>query len=156
MWTVTPKRWFVWDFVARDDREQEVGQVRLSGWRERGSVVAGGLEYKVSRERAVGTGFVLEGASSPLARAEKRSVLRRAFAIAHAGREYVLQAPSVWRREMVLYDGEAEIGRVAAERAWSRRARVSLPESLPLEVRLFIVWLCFVLWRRQERATHSA
>jgi len=151
VWTLTPKHWFVWDFVAKDDRVQEVGHVRLSAWGERGSVVAGGLEYRISRERAVGTAFILEGAGSAVARAEKRSALRRTLALAHAGRQYLLRAPSVWRREMVLYDGDAEVGRVAAERAWSRRARADLPKDLPIEFRLFVVWLCFLLWRRQER-----
>ena len=156
VWTVVPKRWALWDFAVEDDRGQEVGQVRLSAWRERGSVVAGGLEYRISRERAVGTSFVLEGAGSALARAEKTSAFRRAFAIAHRGEEYTLRARSAWRREMVLFDGEVEIGRVAPERAWGRRARADLPEGLPLEVKLFIIWLSLVLWKRQERAAQSA
>jgi hypothetical protein len=155
VWTITQKRWFVWDFAVRDDRGQEVGQVRLSAWRERGYVVAGGLEYRISRERAVGTSFVLEGAGSALARAEKRSAFRRAFAIAHGGNEYTLRARSAWRREMVLFDDEVEIGGVAPERAWGRRARADLPQGLPLEFKLFVVWLALVLWKRQERAAHS-
>jgi len=155
VWTITPKHLFVWDFVVRDDRGQEIGEVRLSAWRERGSVVAGGLEYRISRERAVGTVFVLEGAGSAMARAEKGSAFRRAFAVVHGGKEYALRARSAWRREMVLFDDGAEIGSVAPERAWGRRARVDLPEGFPLELGLFIIWLSLVLWKRQERAAHS-
>jgi hypothetical protein len=36
--------------------------------------------------------------------------------------------------------------------ASSREARVDLPGRLPLAVRIFIVWLALVTWRRDEAA----
>ncbi|MCX6094816.1 MAG: hypothetical protein NTY63_08375 [Candidatus Bipolaricaulota bacterium] len=152
MLKVMPKRWCSWDFAVVDDRGQEVGEVKLSAWRERGSVVAGGLEYKVSRERALGTSFVLEGAGSAIAEAVKRSVFRRAFAIVHGEKEYVLRARSAWRREMVLYEDLTKIGSVAPHSAFGRQARADLPEDLPLEFRLFVIWLALILWERQQQS----
>jgi hypothetical protein len=156
MLKVMPKRWRSWDFAVIDERGQEVGEVRLSAWRERGSVVAGGLEYKVSRERALGTSFVLEGAGSSVARADKQSAFRRAFAIVQGEKEYVLRARSAWRREMVLYEDLTKIGTVAPHSAFGRQARADLPEDLPLEFKLFVVWLALVLWKRQQQSAQSA
>ncbi|MDD5264273.1 MAG: hypothetical protein PHU43_05480 [Candidatus Bipolaricaulis sp.] len=156
VWKVAPRRWCSWDFAVVDERGQEIGEVKLSAWRERGSVVAGGLEYEVSRERALGTSFVLEGAGSSVARADKRSAFRRAFAIVHGQKEYVLRAPSAWRREMLLCEDLTKIGSVAPDGVFGRQARADLPEDLPLEFRLFVIWLALILWKRQQQAAQSA
>ncbi|MEN6368281.1 MAG: hypothetical protein ABFD77_01110 [Thermotogota bacterium] len=61
MWKVTPKHWYSWEFAVTDDLEQEVGEVRVSSWRNRGVVVAGGVEHKVSRDGLFGARSCCEG-----------------------------------------------------------------------------------------------
>lgn len=65
-----------------------------------------------------------------LARAEKPSVFRREFVIHHVGREFTL----------------------AQKHAFTRTAAASLPHELPLPVRMFIVWLTMISWRREATA----
>jgi hypothetical protein len=155
MLIATPKRWFSWDFEVHEGGGQPVGDVRVSAWRERGAVTVGGTEYPVTREGVVGA-FTLAGAGGVLARAMKPSAFHRAFTLEYDGKEYVLKATSAWGRGFALLDGEVQIGAVRPARALGRQARVDLPEDMPLEVRLFVLWLTLMLWKRQQQAANSS
>ncbi len=148
MWKVTPKRWYSWDFAVLDERGQEIGEVKLSALWDSGTVIAGGLEYAVSRDRAIGIGFLLEGAGTPTARAVGRTALWHGVTIIWNERTYQLVAQSPWRRGLVLWEGDEKVGLVAPERPLRRRARAELPADLPPVVRLFVVWLAEMLWKR--------
>jgi hypothetical protein len=155
MWSAIPKHWFSWDFVVHDATLQSVAEVRLSSWRERGAVATGGVEHKVSRQGMLGA-FVLMKGDSVVASAEKPSAFRKTFQIDHEGRHYTLKGRSFWQRELVLYEGEREIGSIAPTGFFTRRAQVGLPEELPLILRLFVVWLTMLLWKRESDAAASA
>ena len=43
------------------------------------------------------------------------------------------------------------VGSLAAKGVFSRGMNVDLPETLPLAVRVFVVWLTVVLWKRGAR-----
>ena len=45
---------------------------------------------------------------------------------------------------------------VRPARALGRQARADLPEDMPLEVRLFVLWLTLMLWKRQQQAANSS
>jgi hypothetical protein len=151
MLRAVPKHWFSWDFAIRDANRQ-VAEVKLSSWRERGAIRVDGVEHTVSREGILRGAFVLERGGSVLARAEKPSVFRKMFQIEHRGKRYTLEARSMWRRERVLYDGDREIGAIVPAGLLTRRARVDLPEDLSLVMRLFVVWLTMLLWKRGSDA----
>jgi len=148
VWKVTPKRWYSWDFAVLDERGQEIGEVKLSPLWSSGTVIAGGLEYAVSRDRTIGVGFSLEGAGTPTARAVGRKALWHGVTIIWNERSYQLVARSPWRRGLVLWEGAEKVGLVAPERAFSRKSRAELPAILPPVVGLFVVWLAEMLWKR--------
>jgi hypothetical protein len=144
-----PKRWFSWDFAVRKG-SQPVADIDVSWWREKGLLTVEGTTYEVYREGAFSGAFILASAGSALARAEKPSAFRRSFIIEHAGRQYTLRAKSAWGREFLLLDGPREIGSLSPEGLFTRRATVDLPEHLPLAVRVFIIWLAVLLWKRES------
>jgi hypothetical protein len=155
MWSAAPKHWFSWDFTVRDLALAPVAEISLSSWRERGAVVVAGVEHTVSRQSLLGR-FVLERGGSVIASAEKPSAFRKMLRIEHDGRHYTLEPRSVWRREMVLYSGDQEIGSIAPDSCFARRARVTLPDALPVALRLFVVWLAMLTWKRDADAVSSA
>ena len=132
------------------DESRPVAEIATSCWCEKGALTIGQTTYRVYRERPMFGEFVLEHAGSVLARAEKPSVFRREFVIRHAGREYTLRPESVFRRAFVFLDGSRQVGFVAPKSAFTRKAAASLPHDLPLPVRMFIVWLTMISWRRQQ------
>jgi hypothetical protein len=125
--------------------------VSLSSWRERGVVRCDRAEHHVFRESAVRGVFVLDGADRPL-RAVKPSVFRNIFEIEFGSKQYVLSPRSAFRRDRLLYDDGREIGFIVAEGPLSRRARIELPEDLPLVLTLFLVWLTLLQWKREADA----
>lgn len=144
-----PKRWFSWDFnVMRGD--EVLGDIDMSLWREQGVLTVGGEAYRVYREGLMNGDFVLESSGVVLARAQKPSAWRRSFTITHAGRTYTLRAASLFRRAFTLFEGETEIGRVSPQGILSRRAEVDLPDAWPLPLKIFIVWLAVLLWKRDS------
>ena len=151
MWSAAPKHLFSSDFIIRDANHQSVAEVRLSSWRERGAVTCAGVEHKVLRQSAFGA-FVLEKGGAVVARAEKPSAFHKTFTIEYEGRQYTLKARSLGRRELVLYENEREVGAIAPEGPFTRRARVALPEDLSLLLRLFVIWLTMLIWKRNSDA----
>jgi hypothetical protein len=148
MLTAIPKHWFTWDFTVHEG-SQAIAEIDVSWWREKGTLTIQGQDYRVYREGVMSGYFVLESAGSVLARAEKPSAFRRTFLVEHAGRQYTLQAKSAWRRAFVLLQGSEEVGGIAPLGIFSRRASVDFPESLPLPVRVFLLWLAVLLWKRE-------
>jgi hypothetical protein len=50
----------------------------------------------------------------------------------------------------VLFDGPSEIGSIAPEGFLTRRAEASFPEELPLAIKVFMIWLVIILWKRNS------
>lgn len=153
MLSAIPKRWFSWDFTIQDRDGQTVGEVSLSA-RERGTVTAGGIERKVTRESALGA-FVLEEAGTAVAKAVKPGAFKKSFTIEHAGRLFTLEPRAAWKRELVLHEGDRELGAIIPEKVFARRARVELTDDLPLVLKLFVVWLTLLLWKRTSETVAS-
>ena len=148
---IVPTHWYSWD-VRVTDESRPVADIAMSWWREKGALTIGDTTYRVYREAPMSGAFVLEHAGSVLARAEKPSVFRREFVISHAGREYTLRRESLFRRAFVLLDGSRQIGSLAPNSAFTRKAAADLPHDLPLPVRMFIVWLTVISWRREQNS----
>lgn len=150
-----PKHWFSEDFIVMDGARQ-VAEMDLTWWREQGLLRVQDVPYKVYRERLMSGAFILEAAGSVVARAEKLDVFLRRLLIEHKGRWFILRAKSAFGREFILYDGQDEIGSVAPDGIFSRRAEAHLPEELPLPVRAFILWLVIILWKRDSDSSPAA
>jgi hypothetical protein len=149
MLNAIPKRWFSWNYCVMDGTRQ-VAEMDVSWWRERGLLTVEGAPYKVYREGLANGAFILETTGSVVARAEKPDAFLRRFLIEYQGRQFTLRAKSAFQREFLLFDGQSEIGRVAPEGLFQRRAEARLPEELPLPVRVFILWLVIILWKRES------
>lgn len=151
MWSAVPDHWFSWDFTVRDAALQLVGGVTVASWRERGAVNASGIEHQVSRQGLLGP-FVLEHRGSIMASAEKPSAFRKTLQVEWGSRHFTLKARSVWSRDVALFEGGRTIGSITPDSFFGRRAQVDLPDDLPVVVRLFLIWLTVLLWKRDAVA----
>jgi hypothetical protein len=147
MLVTVPKSLWAWDFDVLDSGGLPVGEVRLGSWRERGSVTAAGVAYEIERQRGFGA-FIMTKEGVEVGRAVKPSALFRSFEIEHEGRLLTLKAWSSMRRAMALWEGGTTIGTIAPDGILTRRARIKLPDELPLALDLFLVWLTMLLWKR--------
>lgn len=148
MLQVIPKAWS-YAFSVTDDAEPVAQAVDRSWWGDKGELRVEGATYTARRDKA---SYVLESAASVLARAEKPRMFSREIVIDHAGRQYRLRPRSAFRREFLLFEGDAQIGSVAPEGAFTRKAVVDLPTTLPLVLRVFVIWLVMTLWKHGDSA----
>jgi len=100
--------------------------------------------------------FILESSGSIMARAEKPSAFRRSFIIDYRDKQYTLRAASALRRSFLLLDGDIKIGSLSPEGIFTRRTSVDLPAELPLPVKVFIIWLTVILWKRDSNSAAAA
>ena len=154
MLKLIPKHWFSWDFRL-EDATGLAAEVILSSWRERGSIAVGGVRHKISREGLTGP-FILEIAGNEAARAVKPSAFRQRFTITHGGAEYRLERISSWRREFGVFSGARRVGTITPESWLARRAVVDLPETMPMSLRAFFVWLTALMWKRDAAAAAAS
>jgi hypothetical protein len=149
--TMVPRRWYSWDYaVTSGDRTLAV--LDLASWRERAEIVIGDVTHRVFREHMMGGDFIIEAGGRELARATKPSAFRDTMIVHYGGKDYTLRKPSVWRRSFVLMNGERQIGSIAPESAWTRRATAELPSEWPVPIQAFVIWLVIILWKRDAES----
>jgi hypothetical protein len=152
MLRIEPVRWFSWDFtVDRDGRR--LATLDLAWWRERGELVIDGQPFGVARQGLLSGDFRLTAADGRLiAAASKPSVLRRRFDVVYGGHTLTLQARSTWGRAMDVHLDGLAVGGIVPAGAWTRRASATLPDSVPLPVQVFVIWLAMLLWKREHES----
>ena len=147
MLRAVPDGWFSYDFTVFDRSGTPVARADLSSWRETVKLEVGGTRYEAHRKGWTSKEFVLEREDGwVVAVAGKPSVWRDRFVFEHGGNRYELEKELAWRSTFVLsHDGIGLGGSIRRKGFFNREWIVDLPEELPLEVRVFVVWLAVVL-----------
>jgi hypothetical protein len=154
MLTLMPKSWFSWNFRLEEPVGNAVAEVRLSSWRDRGSVVVGGVTYTIRRDGLLGP-FVMEAPDgSMVGTAVKPSMFRAQFFVGEREPTYLLKREGFFRRRYGLFRDDRRIGSIVPG-LWLRRADVELAEEVPETIRAFLIWLACLLWKRAVAAAAS-
>lgn len=143
---VVPKAWS-YGFSVTDGSGSVAQSVDLSFWRDKGELRIQGDVYNARRKRS---SYVLESAAGELARAERPRRRLRELGIVHSGRQYTLRANSPFRRQLLLLEGSTQIGSISPEGLFTRTAEVELPQTLPLFLKVFIIWLAMTIWKQDD------
>ena len=129
-----------------------VGEVDTSFWREQGRVELEDGTYNLRREGSFSGDFYLEKDGTVVARATQPSMLRNVFEIELANRHLTLRKLSALKRRFGVFEGDKQIGSVYPRGIFTRRSNIDLPTDWPLASRIFVFWLVFLIWKRQEAA----
>lgn len=151
MMEAIPENWFSWNFAVMEGTKR-IADLDISSWREKGQLEVSGISFEIYREGLARGAFLLETNGSELAIAEKPGAFHRMFQIHHEDKQYTLRAKSAFSRKMLLFMGSREIGSMSPQGLFTRKMVVDLPEKLPLPVRVFIIWLAMLLWKRDFEA----
>jgi hypothetical protein len=146
-----PKNFFSTSFRLQQ-RNELLGEVDSSIWREKARLELEDGTYETYRESRWGGDFFLEHDGKIVARATKPSSLRNSFDVEVGGRSMVLRQLSIWTRRFGLFDGDKQIGGIYPQGIFTRRANIDLPSDLPLPTRVFLFWLVCLIWKRQSQA----
>jgi hypothetical protein len=150
MLKMIPDHWFTWNCGVFENRIL-IANIGFSVWGEAGELQVEDCHYKVYRESVISSNFFLADHETCIAMAEKPNPLFRQFFIKHADSRYELQAISPLGRKFMLQEYGQIVGSIYPAHAFTQRAIADLPTTIPLPVRLFMVWLVLTLWKRQQQ-----
>ena len=132
-----------------------LGEVSASIWRDKARLEIGEGTYELYREGQFSGDFVLEHNGNVVARARKPSAFRNQFEVELPNQLLVLRKLSLLNRRFGLFDGERQLGSIYPLGIFTRRSNIDLPSDWPLPIRVFLFWLVFVIWKRQNAAAAS-
>ncbi|MEM8601173.1 MAG: hypothetical protein AAGF99_14730 [Bacteroidota bacterium] len=160
-----PTGLFSWDYrVYAGGREVAFLDVGLL--LEGADLDIGGIPFRLDREGLAGD-FTLAFEGIVIARATKRSLFTGTFDVvldaplAETGTTHLL----VKRKSLVSDHFEvfvqggvpdepgARLGMIRKRNMLTRRALVDLPNTFPLGVQVFLLWLAVLMWRRGNRSS---
>ena len=122
-----------------------------SFWREGGRVHVGNDVWELRRQGWSTFRLVHNDVNEAVAR--RRGFFRNSFEIDHAGRAYQLVQRSIWRRTFTVLDGGVEVGSIEPTSVWTNAAAVRLPDTMPLQLQVFIVGVVAIQWRRAQASS---
>lgn len=134
------------DFEVRRAFREPV-QVEYWRVRERASFDMGGRGYLCRRTGLLGWDFRLLEDGGELAAARRNLTLRR-FVIQHGTDELELRSGSAGWTPFILFRDGRPIGRLDRRSPRGRSALAELPADLPEPLRIFVIYLAVVAWRR--------
>jgi hypothetical protein len=146
MLRVVPKGWSN-TFSVMDGTKSVAQAADLSWWCDKAELRVQGATYTARRQKS---SYILESPAGELARAERPRRWSRELFIDHSGHRYTLRAKSAFRREFLLLEGSRQVGSVAPEGIFTRRATVDLPKAFPLILQVFVIWLAMTLWKDDD------
>jgi hypothetical protein len=70
------------------------------------------------------------------------------YTVSSAGREWRLKAEEMLARRFGLFDGDTRVGGITPSSRinYTRDIRIDLPDELPLEAQVFLMWLLLWNW----------
>jgi hypothetical protein len=141
-----PRSRWTWNYTIREGATS-VGRIDTSWLRGRVTLTVRGTAYRVYRERAHRGAFFLESDGAVLARSTRSGRAPREVAVEHAGGWHTVRGESRGGRDFLLIAGDREVGAIRPEGRFTRRARASLPDGLPLPLGVFFIWLVLLAWK---------
>jgi len=149
---LVPESWLTWNYdLLNGDRL--IAGIKVASLPESGTFSIDGSSYSARRAGIFSGEYTLELNGQIIARAHKPSAFVNSFEIQYSGRSCTLKKESFIGRSFVLIEGERQTGSIRAKGLLSRKADVELPEQIPLPVKVFILWLGILLWRREANAS---
>ncbi|HEU4388324.1 MAG TPA: hypothetical protein VFV34_11040, partial [Blastocatellia bacterium] len=143
--------WYSWNYTIIEDGK-EVAFIESAWLREAATFFLDGFTFKVYRQGMFGGPFVLEKNGEAIIFADKPSAWESSFNVSYLNRQYTLEAQGFFRRRFLLREGERVIGSAIPDAWCSRTAIGDFPPELPMALRIFLVWLVIIMWKRQSDA----
>ncbi len=131
------------------DGDRTVAEIKISAWRERGSISVDERHFEVGRDGLTGP-FELTGERGRLVTAQKRTIWRDDFDLRLTdGPRFQLGKAAWWGRTFLVRDEYGTtVGSVEPAGWFSRSARVDLPCDWDVATKAFVFFVASACWRR--------
>jgi hypothetical protein len=144
---VATRRLFSWNFEFRDDG-RIVGQMQAGLSRERADLDLDDGTYSLYRDQVIGGDYIMDRGGRTFARASKPLWWRSNLDVTLRERSVALRRPFFLSRRFGVFERDRQVGSISPG-VFMGGARIELPKAWPLADRIFLFWLCSLMWRRQ-------
>lgn len=134
------------------DGDQEVAELSIGWFSETGTATAEGRAMQLRREHVAGGAFELEVGGTLIAKAYKPSLFRNRFELDFGNVRIILERESLLGFAFVIRRGRDVLGRIERPNVFTREAEIDLPDEWPIPLKLFVIWLVLIIWRRLNSA----
>jgi hypothetical protein len=156
MLEITPNGIWSWDYSISDD-EGFITQIDSRTFREACEFALGQDTYTIRRDGLMSGMFRLRSGEDLVASAEKPSAFHRRFIITSADESsYELIAESAFGRRFLVNDDSGPAGYIEPLGIFTRKARAELEPAIPDPIRIFMIWLTLMMWRRATNTASSS
>jgi hypothetical protein len=104
--------------------------------------------YSFYRDHLFAGDYILDGKGETLARASKPMWWKADIDVELSGRSVKLRKTSIAFRRFAVLEGGNQVGMISPTLV-SGGAKIDLPPDWPLAERIFLFWLCALMWKRQ-------
>lgn len=126
---------------------------KILSLKEKATLLIKNQKYSVSREGILSGHFLMTSQGTVIARAEKAGFIRDVFVIKYDGRELRLEGKSLSLRDkFFLFEGTGQIGSLFQKSLFSRKMVFDVQVEIPLEIKLFIIYLALVIKSRNSES----
>jgi hypothetical protein len=150
MLEATPTNFFSTTFLLQENG-RIVGEIDASLFTQKAHLELADGGYDLYREGLIGD-FVMALNGKIVARAVKASVFKNRFEITVPGHNLELRKLNIFSRQFVVFEGDKQVGGIYPLGLFTRRSKIELPASWPLSARVFLFWLAFLIWKKQNAA----
>jgi len=150
MLEATPTNFFSTTFLLQD-AGRIVGEIDASLFSQKAQLELADGGYDLYREGLIGD-FVLALNGKVIARAAKPSLFENRFEVTVPGHTLELRKANLFSRRFNVFEAGKQIGGVYPLGLFTRRSNIELPSGWPLSTRIFIFWLAFLIWKKQNAA----
>ncbi len=146
-----PRSWFSRSFDVHDADGAIVAELDIALLKEGAVLRHDGHTYRIEREGFLSGPWRMEEDGTVLFEAHKPSLIRNRFTVVVKNASLEL-APKSWlmRRFVLVGPDWRDLGEIRRPSWWWRRVEVDLSELVPVEARLFFLFLAIVLWHRAD------
>ena len=138
---------FSWNFRFVEDGNV-VGELEGSQWREIAELDLNDGRYSFYRDQVIGGDYVIDHKGRTLARASRPSRWRSHLDVELFKRSVKLRRPSIFMRRFAVIEHGRRVGTIYP--SWfTSRGKIDLPPDWTALDRIFLWWLCSLMWRRQ-------
>jgi hypothetical protein len=150
MLTATPTNWLRRSYLIEED-DKLVADVDGAMLVERATATVGSAKYALYRETLFSGTYVLERGTHVVARAYRRSMFRTSFDVVWGDKTLALRKLSIWRPTYGVFENDEQIGTVKPVGFLSQRGTLDGASSLSLEIRVFLLWIALMMWKRNQQ-----
>ena len=150
MLEATPTNFFSTTFLLQD-AGRIVGEIDASLLTQKAHLELADGGYDLYREGFLGD-FVLALNGKVIASASKASMFKNRFEVEVTGHSLELRKLSLFSRRFGVFENEKHFGSIYPLGLFTRRSNIELPSGWPLSIRVFLFWLAFLIWKKQNAA----